>query len=73
MQLYARNVHVVKKDSLFLRLRLAIFGRVKIGESGSLKFYAFKCPVHGLTMDYAHGYDSAYLDCKYCNNDYFTN
>ena len=28
----------------------------KLGWTGELPFYAFKCPVHGVVVDYPHGY-----------------
>ncbi|HKU48353.1 MAG TPA: hypothetical protein VJP79_00260 [Nitrososphaera sp.] len=68
MQLYVRERQVVQKNSFFLRLKIAIFGHAKLCDIGNLEFYAFRCPVHGVTTDYARGY-GRYLDCSYCRYD----
>lgn len=53
------------------RLKLHLTGRVYIGHrtrpgwNGSLPFYKFKCPKHGIVEDYPHGYDDR-LDCPEC-------
>jgi hypothetical protein len=67
MQLYVRDRHVVKKNNLFLKLQVALFGHAKLCEYERLEFYAFRCPVHGLATDYARGYDR-HLECSYCRN-----
>lgn len=47
--------------SMFQRLRLRLFGsvpvgyRVKSGWRGPIMHYAFRCPVHGVVVDYPHG------------------
>jgi len=57
--------------SLYRRLALRLLGQVYIehrirpGWSGSLPFYAFNCPVHGVVEDYPHGYKQR-LDCPIC-------
>ena len=57
--------------SLWQKLVLRILGQVYIGHrqhegwTGSLPFYAFKCPVHGLVEDYPHGYRGV-LRCSQC-------
>ncbi len=49
--------------NLWQRLLVELGFYVQVGErrfpgwSGSLMFYAFKCPKHGLVVDYIHGYD----------------
>jgi len=59
--------------NLWKRLRLRLLGRVCIGNyrkpgwSGTLPFYAFTCPNHGVVVDYPHGYNGR-LDCQ--NKDY---
>lgn len=56
------------------RLILRVFGHVKIGDytrhgwSGTLPFYAFKCPVHGVVTDYKHGFKGR-LSCPLCRID----
>ncbi len=53
------------------RIKLLIMGAVptsrrsRPGWSGSLQFYAFRCPVHGLVENYPQGYEGV-LRCPYC-------
>uniref|UniRef100_A0A6M3M551 Uncharacterized protein n=1 Tax=viral metagenome TaxID=1070528 RepID=A0A6M3M551_9ZZZZ len=48
--------------NLWQRFNLWIRGYVYVehrrhpGWSGSIPFYMFRCPIHGLVEDYAHGY-----------------
>ena len=42
--------------------------RTMPGWEGSLPFYAFKCPDHGIVVDYPHGYDQR-LDCPKCHRE----
>jgi hypothetical protein len=57
--------------SIYKRLILNLVGQVYVehrtmsGWSGSLPFYAFRCPAHGIVVDYPHGYDQR-LDCPRC-------
>lgn len=59
---------------LYKRLILSLAGQVYVehrtmpGWSGSLPFYAFKCPDHGTVVDYPHGYDQR-LDCPKCHRE----
>lgn len=66
MQLYVRERQMVKRNSLLLRLKIAIFGHAKLCKVGDLEFFAFHCPVHGVTTDYARGHDR-YVSCSYCS------
>jgi hypothetical protein len=56
------------------RIKLLIMGAVatsrrsRPGWSGSLQFYAFRCPVHGLVENYPQGYERV-LRCPYCDID----
>ena len=46
--------------------------RIRSGWSRALPHYAFKCPVHGVVVDYPHGYGER-LECPVCRkkrNDY---
>ena len=53
------------------RLRLRLFGKVPVGyrrKSGwkaPIMHYAFKCPVHGVVVDYPHGFHER-LTCLRC-------
>jgi len=64
------------KLSIYQRLILHISGQVYVGHetrpgwSGSLPFYVFKCPIHGLIKDYHHGFDDR-LDCPLCLKETF--
>lgn len=57
--------------SLIQRFRLGLIGhvyvghRIRAGWKGSLPFFAFRCPIHGLVEDYPHGYNDR-LDCSRC-------
>jgi len=56
---------------LLQKIRLIVTGAVptsrrsRPGWGGSLQFYAFKCPVHGLVENYPQGYDRV-LRCPHC-------
>jgi hypothetical protein len=56
------------KLSFLQRLRLRMYGRVSVGYrqmpgwKGPLEFFAFRCPKHGVQIDYEHGYNHR-LDC----------
>ena len=57
----------------FQRLELFLTGsayvghRTRPGWKGSLPFYVFRCPKHGLVEDYPHGYNGR-LDCPMCSH-----
>jgi hypothetical protein len=57
--------------SYFMRLIIFLTGQVFVehrrrhGWSGPLPFYAFTCPIHGVVVDYPHGY-SERLECPRC-------
>ena len=59
---------------LYKRVVLSLAGQVYVehrtmpGWSGALPFYAFRCPVHGIVVDYPHGYDQR-LDCPKCHRE----
>ncbi len=56
------------------RIRLLVTGAVptsrrsRPGWSGSLQFYAFRCPVHGLVENYPQGYERV-LRCPICDEN----
>jgi hypothetical protein len=60
--------------SIVQRTRLKLFGitpttkKKLVGWQGELQFYAFKCPIHGIVEDYAHGYGQT-LRCRKCQNN----
>jgi hypothetical protein len=59
--------------NLLQRIKLMITGAVptsrrsRPGWTGSLQFYAFRCPVHGLVENYPQGYEKV-LRCPHCDN-----
>jgi hypothetical protein len=59
------------KLSRWQRLMLRIFKKAYLGHhtksgwTGTLPFYAFRCPTHGVVVDYPHGYNNR-LDCPLC-------
>ncbi|MCI0557776.1 MAG: hypothetical protein MN733_04720 [Nitrososphaera sp.] len=65
MQLHVRESRVVSKNGPFLRLKIAIFGYAKLCDYDDLQFYAFRCPIHGLTTDHERGHER-YLCCSLC-------
>ena len=60
------------KLSLWQRLILKVKNHVFVGNRnrsgwrGSLPFYAFKCPMHGIQVDNPHGHNGR-LDCPKCS------
>lgn len=42
--------------------------RTREGWSGSLPFYAFRCPIHGIVENYPRGYDQR-LECPRCRGE----
>lgn len=62
----------IYKLSVWNRLILLFKGYVFIryekrsGWTKAMPIYAFKCPKHGIQLDYPHGFDDR-LDCKSCN------
>jgi hypothetical protein len=56
------------------RIRLLVTGKVptsrrsRPGWSGSLQFYAFRCPFHGIVENYQQGYGRV-LMCPYCEEN----
>jgi len=62
----------VKKYSLWQKTLIKLFGHVYVGHrtypgwKGSMPFYAFKCPKHGIVEDYPRGFDEK-LRCPKCN------
>lgn len=56
------------------RLRMWATGRVYVGHRtregwrGSLPFYAFRCPIHGVVEDYPRGYAER-LSCPRCRGE----
>ena len=60
--------------SISQRVALALFGRAYIGDitrpgwRGSLPFYTFRCPAHGLVTNYPTGYKQR-LECPLCQEE----
>ena len=55
------------------RLELFLTGRTYVGHQrrpgwvGSLPFYAFRCPKHGIVEDHLRGFEGdEYLNCPLC-------
>lgn len=71
-----REVDNTVRLSLIQKIKMKINGRVYIehrtrpGWKGSLPFYAFKCPAHGVVIDYTHGVDD-YVACPKCFEEKF--
>jgi len=58
----------LQRLELFLTGRAYVGHRRRPGWTGSLPFFAFKCPKHGIVEDYPHGYNSR-LDCPRCRRE----
>ena len=64
----------IPKLNLLDRLQLKLTGYVYVGSKqkegwrGPIAHYLFKCPVHGLVIDYPHGFDSI-LVCPICSKE----
>lgn len=58
----------VRISGLKVWFHINIKGSLKLGTFGDLDYYAFKCPNHGLVVDYEHGYyeDHYFLRCDKC-------
>ena len=60
--------------NLWQRIQIIIRGaaylghRTRPGWKGSLPFYAFRCPVHGIVENYTQGY-SKILECPICQEE----
>jgi len=66
------NLTLIQKFKLKINGQVYIEHRTRPRWKGSLPFYAFKCPVHGIVIDYAHGVDD-FLSCPKCWEDKFGN
>ena len=66
------------KLTLIQKIKLKINGRVYIEHrtrprwNRPLPFYAFKCPVHGIVIDYTHDVDD-YVSCPKCFEEKYGN
>ncbi len=64
----------IPKLSLLDRLQLKLTGYVCVGPKqkegwkSPIVHYLFRCPVHGLVIDYPHGYDEK-LVCPICSKE----
>jgi len=61
-------MNFLQRLELFLTGRAYVGHRRLTGWKGSLPFFAFKCPKHGIVEDYPHGYNSR-LDCPRCKRE----
>jgi len=57
----------VQKIILKLNGRVFVGNRMKPGWRGSLPFYTFKCPEHGLVEDYPREFKGR-LECPQCTS-----
>ena len=58
-------MNALQRLELFLTGRAYVGHRRRPGWTGSLPFFAFKCPIHGIVEDYPHGWDN-YFNCPRC-------
>ena len=58
-------MNALQRLELFLTGRAYVGHRRRPGWKGTLPFFAFKCPIHGIVIDYPHGYHER-LDCPLC-------
>jgi len=59
------ELSLVKRIVLRLSGAVYVGHRTRPGWSGSLPFYVFRCPAHGLVENYPQGYHGR-LDCPLC-------
>ena len=68
------NKEIDPRITLLNRLKLQLNGYVYVGDKkrndwkGPLPHYAFKCPKHGIVVDYPHGYNQR-LECPFCREE----
>ena len=68
--LHTMKLTLIQKIKLKMNGRLYIEHRTRPSWKGSLPFYAFKCPVHGIVIDYPHGLEDD-LACPICWEEKF--
>jgi len=59
------DINPLKRLLIWLTGAAYIGHRTRPGWKGSLPFYAFRCPVHGLVENYPSGYEQR-LECPRC-------
>jgi len=42
--------------------------QIRVGWKNPIPFYAFRCPIHGIVVDWARGYDER-LECPKCKKE----
>ena len=57
-----------QRFNLWLRGYVYMGHRRRPGWSGSLPFYMFRCPIHGLVENYPAGYEEK-LRCPHCTEE----
>ena len=68
------NESLDPRIKLLERLKLHLKGHVYVGDrvkeewKEPIPHYAFKCPKHGIVVDYLHGYRQR-LDCPICKEE----
>ncbi len=70
--LHTMKLTLIQKIKLKINGRVYLEHRTKHGWRGSLPFYAFRCPIHGIVIDYPHGVDDS-LSCTKCWEEKFLN
>lgn len=63
---------LIQKIKMKINGQIYLEHRTRPGWKRSLPFYAFKCPVHGIVIDYAHGLED-YLACPKCWEEKYGN
>ena len=65
------NLSPFKRFKLWLGFPVYVGDRTRDDWRGPLPFYAFKCPVHGVQVDYPHGYRDR-LNCPECRDNFLS-
>lgn len=63
------KVELTRMQRFALRLKGYVYvgHRTRPGWNGSIPFYAFECPVHGIVENYPHGFKSR-MECPECGH-----
>ena len=62
------RIKLLQRLKLQLNGYLYVGDRLKEGWKEPLPHYAFKCPIHGIVIDYPHGYEQR-LECPKCREE----
>ena len=59
------NLGIIQRLQLRLTGTVCVGNRMKLGWKEPIPHYAFRCPIHGIVVNYPHGYRQR-LECPKC-------